>query len=453
MLRVQQAGLRRERACLCILNSGNSNRKEKSMGVSRQKRVEKAQMKVLFTVPFFAPGVAKLPVEFDPGVPTACTDGQNIRWNPEWFDKLSDPELVTVLCHEVAHCLLGHVWRAPGGADWEVWNEATDHAVNLMLTEFSELVMAKRLADPFPFPQPADAYCANPAFKGKAEEVIYNLLAQGKRGGNGSSPAGGCGASQASGAQPAGKGRKPPGGGKAPQPGPFPGSMPSFGQIAKPPGGAADPAQKKLGNDWENTLVQCAQMSKGRGDLPAGMERFVDSVVNPEVPWWERLAAWLREQASDDWNWMKPNQYFDESEFILPSLDSEKIGAVVFATDTSGSIDRDVLAHFQSEKQACLDDLRPRKLVDICCDSAIHSVKEYQLGDTIDKRAPGGGGTDFRPVFAHVAKMDMPPKCLVYLTDLDGSFPDKDPGFPVLWVVYGGGEGKAPFGEVCKVAS
>ena len=414
-------------------------------------------MKVLFRVPFFAPGVARLPVEFDPGVPTACTNGQNIKWNPEWFDKLSDPELVTVLCHEVAHCLLGHVWRAPGGADWEVWNEATDHAVNLMLKEFSELVMAKRLADPFPFPQPADAYCANPSFKDMAEETIYNVLSQRKRDPSGSGAGTGPGASQGSpGGQGGGKGQKPAGGGKALQPAPNNGSMPSFGQISQPAlqnDPAAQAAQKKLGSDWQNTLVQCAQMSKGRGDLPAGMERFVDSMVNPEVAWWERLAAWLREQASDDWDWMRPNPYFDESEFILPSLNSERIGAVVFATDTSGSIDRDVLAHFQAEKQACLDDLRPRKLVDICCDSAIHSVKEYQLGDTIDKRAPGGGGTDFRPVFAHVAKMDMPPKCLVYLTDLDGSFPDKDPGFPVLWVVYGGGEGKAPFGEVCKVAS
>ena len=131
----------------------------------RDKRLEKAQMRVLFQVPFFAPGVAKLPVVWDKSIPTAATDGKRIRWNPDWFDAMPDVCLPTVLCHEVCHALLGHLWRAPVGAEWDVWNQATDHAVNLMLKEFSELVMGKRLADPFPFPDPQDSYCADPQFK------------------------------------------------------------------------------------------------------------------------------------------------------------------------------------------------------------------------------------------------------------------------------------------------
>jgi len=407
---------------------------------ARDKRVEKAQTRVIFTVPFFAPGVAKLPVVWDPAVDTACTGGDCIRFNPEFFDSLTDPQLVTVICHETAHCLLGHIWRAPGGCDWDQWNIACDHAVNLMLKDFSAMVTAKGLADPFPFPDPPEAYCANPAFRDMAEEAIYGRLAANKP----PSQGGGNGTGKGSGAK---------GGGKAAQSGPSqakpaPGSMPSFGQMSKPkPGNGNQASAKKLGNDWQNTLLQSAKLASGQGTLPAGLERFVDQTVNPQVPWWELLRSWLREQCADDWNWLQPAMEYEGSGFILPSLASERVGTIVFATDTSGSINAEMLAQFQTEKQVCLDEMRPKRLVDIYCDSRISKVEEYGAGDTITKQCPGGGGTDFRPVFEHVGKMDKQPKALVYLTDLYGSFPASAPGYPVIWVTWTK-DGKAPFGHV-----
>lgn len=382
----------------------------------RDKQVEKAQLKVLFQVPFFAPGVARLPVVWDPAVPTACTNGREIRWNPEWFDKLEEQQRVTVLCHEAMHPELGHLWRTPPGADPEVWNEACDHAVNLQLKEFSAAVMSKRLADPFPFPE--GNFCADPAFAGMSEEQIYARLAQRPKKGGGK------------------------GGGKA---GPGTGQRKPFGEFVPAPGDAAQ--QKQLKTEWENTFIQSAELCKGRGDLPAGIARAIGDLIDPQVPWYELLRQWLREQASDDYNWMKPNRMYSESEFILPVLESERVGPIVFATDTSGSIDHECLRHFQSEKQSCLDDLRPSRLVDIYCDSAIHKVAEYREGETISLDAPGGGGTSFVPVFQHAAKLEEIPKCLVYLTDLDGRFPETAPEFPVLWVTWTKG-GKAPFGQV-----
>lgn len=391
------------------------------MAISRDKRLERAQMKVLFQVPFFAPGVAKLPVVWDDSIPTACTDGQVIRWSTKFFDALEDQELVTLLCHEVAHCMLGHLWRIPGtvqGQDGvELWNEAADHAVNLMLKEFSELVMGKRLADPFPFPKKFPPL-ADPAFKGLSEEVIFSRINRPGGGGGG------------------GKGKG------------------TFGQFV--PGGAGNgtpgagqtPAQQKaLASDWAGTLVNAANMSKGRGDLPAGMDRFVEELVNPSLSWWEILRSFLREQCSDDWDFLKPAMEWEGSGFILPSLHSERVGTVVFATDTSGSIDHAILAQFQAEKQNCVDEMKPKRVIDIYCDSKIQKVGEYSAGEAIDRHAPGGGGTSFVPVFEHCAKMSDAPKALVYLTDLDGRFPKEAPPYPVLWVTWTK-DGTAPFGEV-----
>jgi predicted metal-dependent peptidase len=58
----------------------------------------------------------------------------------------------------------------------------------------------------------------------------------------------------------------------------------------------------------------------------------------------------------------------------------------------------------------------------------------------------GGGGTNFIPVFEHIADEGMEPSALIYLTDLEGTFPQHEPDYPVLWVdTYG--KHKPPFGE------
>lgn len=386
----------------------------------RQKCIDKAQLQILFNLPFFAPGVMQLPVVWDDTVKTACTDGKVIRWNGPWFDSLKQEERTTVLCHEVMHNLYGHCWRAPAGADHEDWNIACDHAVNLQLDEFSKQVTGRGLADPFPFPP--GACVKDPVFSGVAEEAIYSRIHRPK--------------------PPAPGGGGAPGQGGSPAPG-------QFGQVEIAlPGSKPDKATQEK---WEAVLVQSCAIAKSKGKLPGGMERLVKELLEPAVPWWILLRQWLAEQASDDWNWMKPNLQFGDSGFILPSLESEKIGAIVFATDTSGSIDADALAHFQSEKQNCLDELRPAKLVDIYCDSAIHKVKEYGPGETIDRDAPGGGGTSFCPVFELANNLDPAPKCLVYLTDLYGDFPDKAPDYPVLWITWN--DQVAPFGVTVRAGN
>jgi predicted metal-dependent peptidase len=176
----------------------------------------------------------------------------------------------------------------------------------------------------------------------------------------------------------------------------------------------------------------------------------VDQLLNPQIPWTELLRNFLREQVNDDWNFMKPNRLYDEGDFILPSLDSERMGAVVFAKDWSGSVDTDLATVFESEQQGCLDDMKPSRLVDMIFDTEIRKETEYRQGDRIESKAKAGGGTDFRCIFKRCEEMPTPPKCLVVLTDLDGTFPKQEPGYPVLWVVYGGSS-EAPFGEVVRV--
>ena len=65
----------------------------------------------------------------------------------------------------------------------------------------------------------------------------------------------------------------------------------------------------------------------------------------------------------------------------------------------------------------------------------------------------GGGGTAFIEPFARVEEEGIAPAFLVYLTDMDGRFPDEAPGFPVLWASTTPlrRAKQAPFGEMMEV--
>ena len=310
----------------------------------RVKRAELAKIKAGSRVPFWVPGLCRLPCDFGDqpgpgGCETACTDGKHIWWFRPWFDSLPDEVLRTVLCHEVWHCLAGHIWRAPGGADHSTWNIAIDHETNLMLKEFGALVTAKGKPDPFPFPDPQDAYCADPQFKGMAAESIYAKLAS-SRPPQGQKPQGGTGAGKPQGpggCQGSGQGKQTrPGGKQGPSQAagtPQKGSMPSFGDVEIQPAG---PGKAKEQTSWEGTLIQSARIAAEHGKLPGDLEKLVSELCSPKVHWRDILRNWLREQVSDDWSWQHPAMEMGDSGFILPSLRSDRVGAVVFASDWSG---------------------------------------------------------------------------------------------------------------------
>lgn len=425
----------------------------------RKDRLDRARLKVLFNVPFFAPGVARLPVEFADTlpdgtlIPTACTEGSKILWNPEWFDGLKDEELVTVYCEEVGHCLFGHLWRRPASADGQTWNIACDCAVRNMMEDFGAETKGKGYADPFPFPD-KDKLFPHALHKNKSEEQIYRELYHPQN-----QPKPKTGSGQGSGGKSSpqskpGAGKGNPGGGQTPN-GKQPAQPPPFAEFEPAPKAASGSAQssqnQKSMNSWRATMIQSAHMAKSRGTIPLGIDRMIGEMLNPEVPWQEILRSHLRELSQDDWDYMKPDiALSDSSGFVMPSLNSERMSSVVFGIDTSGSIDHKLLRAFKTEEQSCLDDMKPSKLVEICCDSKIHQIREYRSGETIDGNAPGGGGTTLSKIFEHLEEQQEHPKCLVILTDLETDFPKQEPNYPVIWVTYGTDK-EAPFGLTVRV--
>jgi predicted metal-dependent peptidase len=65
----------------------------------------------------------------------------------------------------------------------------------------------------------------------------------------------------------------------------------------------------------------------------------------------------------------------------------------------------------------------------------------------------GGGGTSFIAPFIRVGEEGINTAFLVYLTDMAGTFPKADPGYPVLWASTTPLKKAkaAPFGEMIEV--
>ena len=94
----------------------------------------------------------------------------------------------------------------------------------------------------------------------------------------------------------------------------------------------------------------------------------------------------------------------------------------------------------------------------IQCDARIQDVKqydEYTPASFKRYRFYGRGGTSFTPIFEWIRenmfKKFADIDALIYLTDGFGSFPDKRPPYPVLWIMTEHSQPEVPFGEVIRI--
>lgn len=200
---------------------------------------------------------------------------------------------------------------------------------------------------------------------------------------------------------------------------------------------------------WKVALSQAANLGKGRGQLPGDLARLIGDILNPKADWRELLRRFIKDRAKDDYSWTRPNPRYLQSGFILPSLDSQRLGKIAVAIDTSGSIDATLLDSFMTEVESIVHEARPSTLTFIDCDAQVNSVRNFEPGETLPRDFAGGGGTNFSPVFELLNQDDTAPACLVYLTDLDGHFPDCAPAFPVIWAATS--DRTAPFGEIVRL--
>lgn len=353
-------------------------------------QITKARIALIRSQPFFGTLALRLQPQEDPAAPTAWTDGRTLGYNPEFILSLTVDQLRGLICHEVMHIANLHHLRK-GEREHKRWNVAADFAINpLIINAGMEL---------------PPGGLNNPAYNDQSAEHIYNLLPP-DQGGDGSE-------------------------------GP--------GEVRPFPGGAAEQALEE--QQTKIAVQQAAQMAKAQGKLPGSLARLIEELGECKVDWKEALHRFVSQSARNDYTFKRPNKRYISTGFYLPSLYSEELPPLVVAIDTSGSVDAKMLAAFGGELEGILQQY-PTELTVIYCDAKVNHVDTFSRDTPVKLHPHGGGGTDFRPVFDYVEKQGLEPCCLIYLTDLMGTFPQEPAPYPVLWITDE--RTQAPWGETIR---
>ena len=375
------------------------------------------------------------------------TDGRNARINPAYFDPLGQEQKMGVMLHVTLHSALLHTARR-GTRIAEIWNVASDIVVNAIIADTS-------------FPPPPDT-AIEPRYADLSVEQVYaQLLASATR-----LSAGSCELQPADGSS--GKSGNASGGncdaeGKVVETGAPQGAVAALQTLypavadLRESRNEEDPGSrakcKRLEGYWKRamTRAQTAEQMSGKhqDDLPEGLVREIDQVLNPQIDW--RVLLW-RFMARTPCDFSGFDRRFVHQGLYLDQLEGESL-KVHIAMDTSGSIEDRELAQFRAEVETIVRCYTHIDAKLYFVDAAVYGP--YPLSaDMSISRAEGGGGTSFAAFFEHLEDTFDPFEATVciYLTDGFGDFPETPPSIPVLWVVTHDGADEYPFGEVAQLA-
>jgi predicted metal-dependent peptidase len=366
-----------------------------------------ARTRLILDKPFLGALVLRLPLRAATGdwCRTTATDARAFYYNPAYIDALSLEQTQFMLAHEALHCALSHFARR-GHRQRRRWDLACDYAINPLL-----------IADGLTPPPNA---LAMPLYKGLTAEEIYPLIDEQDDSETLDTHA---------------YDRDERQGGRQQRPDETP---------QRPESLSAD-ERERLAVQWRQRLAGAAQQALQAGKLGGELARQIDHLLQPSLPWRMLLARHLTAIAREDYSYQRPSRR--EGDFILPGLRGQQAELVV-AIDTSGSIQDGELSAFIGEIDALKGQIRAR-LTLLPCDRALAPGAPFQFEpwETFARpeRLQGGGGTSFRPVFDWIERQDRQPDLLVYFTDAQGEFPEREPSYPVVWLVKG--RAPVPWGQ------
>ena len=427
------------------------------------------RQKLLLRWPFVGGVVMRMelvPVR-DDRLDTACTDGDNIFVDIDFFSKLTGDERLFVLAHEVWHSVLLHFVRRQK-RDRDLFNIAADLEIHFTLA-------CEKIREPFVLPH-------DPNWRGLSAEEIYerlpgflkNLKQSGKLMGGGMSPSKGDGEDSsvfgngqggfdkhiyqddilpdpnACGNGNGGRGDDRPhettdhgsgNGGRGED------GLPQETDGDK--GTETNPfvmdkdynpnvSSETVERSRSRTIASAQQMERTQGKLPAGIQALLDKLQKPSLPWQEMLKQFVTTCYGGKRRWLPPARRHVWQDIYLPSMRDEALRAVV-AIDTSGSTRGDLPVFF-AELVSLMKSFGKFDLDVIQCDAKVQDASHYSEANLPppDRKweVKGLGGTDFRPVFEYIQKkMREQPDLLLFFTDGCGTAPEQRPAYPVMWVL------------------
>jgi predicted metal-dependent peptidase len=333
-------------------------------------------------------------------IDTAATNGVNLYWNPDWFQKIPPKTRETVLLHEIWHVARLHMVRL-GSRCPDIWNVACDYRINNDLAREGYTFEGTK-------PCLDHDYDVNGI---ASEEDIYDLL------------------------------QKP---GAPPLPQPEPGSL--AGDMLPQDGNA-----KQATINAVVQAVTSAKMMGQAGSIPGGIEETLKKFLEPVIPWEVVLMQFFTDLLSEDYSWKRPNRRY--CNMYLPSrfTDDGRLEHLNYYLDVSGSITAQDILRFNSEVKYIQTVLKPQRLSLIQFDTQITSIKEFTESDPFDEiQIIGRGGTCLIPVREHI--LETEPTAAIIFSDLCVRPMDPlDLDIPVVWIATGNPGATVPFGKLIHI--
>ena len=334
--------------------------------------------------------LAKVKFKWDSTMPTAAISDSVLYWNPEFYITLCKDTRVTVLAHELWHNAFLHGLRLQGRCP-ELWNEAADHVINLMLEAHGYYMGG------FPF-------LMDHRFTDMNTEQVYDILAKEREDGGQ----------------------------------PLPNSL--GGDILP-----IDPDQKSKAVANVVGAMATARITGGAGDIPGEVSLTMDSFLNPKLPWDTLLLNYMNELTSEEYSYARPNRRYTDP-LLRGRSGRNGLEHLIYYLDISGSISDQEILRFNSEVKYIQEELTPERLTLVTFDTEIKDVMDFEKDDPFEKiTVTGRGGTDLVEVFNHA--IDQAPTAIVIFTDLHVSIPD-NPEIPLLWICMNNPKAEVPFGTL-----
>jgi predicted metal-dependent peptidase len=341
---------------------------------------------------FFTTLLFSLRCIFDPRVPTACTNGRWIRINPSYFMNLSVDLRVSLLIHETMHCAYMHMARM-GEFKMPHWNYATDYVINWQLAERGFKI--------------GDGWLLDSKYAGMSSEEVYKKIIADDM--------------------------------------PLP-QNPLDCDFEE----ADDPEEcsKEMEDILITAQIQSRMANDKAGSIPGEIEIFLNTLLNPQLPWQTILQKFLHKYNKTDYSWKKPNRRFFPKHH-LPSLWGQSLMDIAVAADTSGSVSDADFTAIVSEIAGILKMMQPEKVSFIQFDTCIKSVDVVKnLQDLMAVSFTGRGGTIVEPIMQWA--VENKPQAMLVFTDgyFHKSGLTQPPATDVIWLIHNNPGFTAPFGKV-----
>ena len=413
--------------------------------LSAEERLSKAVVKIMDHPRYTAlAGVLMLGEKtIEEDIPTACTNGRDVKYGRAFVDGLTDAELRGLVLHEdEGHKLYRHLttWRWMYDIDPFLANCACDYVINIRIVDdnkddgFAEL---------------PEGGLVDERFRGMDEAQVFNILrqeqdeqstgddggddpqdnesgdddSQGNESGSGSEQSAGAGLDQHDwdGAQE-----------------------------------LSDEEKRELARDIDEAIRQGAMAA---GKMGGTGNRGLDELLQPQVDWREVLREFVQTTCagSDYSTYARPNRRLMSQGIYMPSGVSEQVEELVIAIDTSGSIGQSELTEFLSEVKGVCDTVKPNKVRLLYWGSDVVGDESYdmhELDNLVTSTKPmGGGGTDVNCVTQYMAKKGIKPQAVIVLTDghLYGGWGEWT--CPVLWTILDNERALADVGKTVHIKS